>query len=884
MKKKIVAAVVVLIVALTAGAFAAYRHMALPAFHGADPGLVATEESLATPDLLLLASLDIAYLRALETKLYGNPRMPDLVLPDRDAMSATDEIRRSLARQYGSLAFVTAAVYLTAAGPATVIVYGGGDVRADQAVAFLKNHPRAKPSPALPNAWVVQTEDLETCQLSKEWTLLVDKNRVIVTDAAQMEAIARLQSGATAARDLAQWRAFRAARFAAATMFRPVSVPEVGMDPTARAVANGADQGLRDFDALYLGARAASFPPKVDLSLWLGAKSAGVAAQTASEWQAALTTSRQEWQQVLPTFALLHDRAEITTRDHLVRADVRLDEALVEQLANLPGELLALIFSGFDVKMRPSEAPGAAPKEQLAYNPKQYVAVVNPNEIRPYDQTVPFADKADVTTGPFGVYVDAIRLLPGNVAVTEIEIAAKGTHLPNVDDNADDLVGLTINSVKDANGKELLKVEPCGRDRNARPAPAQRVFGQPMVGMKKAVRLAPGVRVGDVARIEGAIRARLPMRVEMAALKAPKAGDLIERENLRIEVTRAGAGRIGYRVSGDLERLLEVRAKNAKGQVLANSSRMSTGDGAAKSVSQEFQGEAAEIEFALASALTEHLFPFVLTDVIPGGRDPMVRTRALTFPPYAPAQLKRDLAKPFEVRRFSSPKATAAAGPIVVDIEQVQSFRSLQLHVASFLPPLENVEGALTAVVLDVDSLTLADGSVQRPTDANAPWRVFLPLKGAGGNRSYLEARGRIDTGVKTERETHVKSINGRVSLRLPVKLKPIRIPGRALGAVQETACGPVQLTQIGRERVKIAGAGDAGCIFAVRPIDAAGQELWTSDGEVAPAEGGWSLTLDVKGSADTFELVTAPKSQVKTYPFTLDLGVSAPAKTAGRH
>ena len=879
MKKKVAVTVFVLIVALTAGAFAVYRHVALPAFHGADPGLVATEESLATPDLLLLASLDIAYLRALETKLYGNPRMPDLVLPDRDAMSATDEIRRSLARQYGSLAFVTAAVYLTAAGPATVIVYGGGDVRAAQAVAFLKNHPRAKPSPALPNAWVVQTEDLETCQLSKEWTLLVDKNRVIVTDAPHAAAIARLQAGASAARDLAQWREFRAARFAAATMFRPASLPEAGMDPMARAVANGADQGLRDFDTVYLGARAASFPPKVDLSLWLGAKSASVAAQTVSGWQAALAASRRDWQHVLPTFAVLHDRAEFTTRDNLVRADVRLDETVVEQLTQLPGELLALIFSGFDLKVRPGEAPGAAPTERLAQNPKRYIAVVNSNEIRPYDQTVPFADTADVITGPFGVYVDAIRLLPGNIAVTEIEVAAKGTHLPNVDDNAEHLVGFAINSVKDANGKELLKVEPCGRDRNERPAPAQSMFGQPMVGMKKAVRLAPGVQVGDVTRIEGAIRARLPMRVEVVALKAPKAGDLIERENLRIEVTRADAGRIAYRVSGDSNRLMEVRAKNAKGQVLANSSRMSMG-GTAKSVSQEFQGEAAEVEFAVASVLTEHTFPFVLTDVMPGRGDPRVRMKALAFAPYAPAQLKRDLAKPFEVRRFSSPKGTAAAGPIVVDIERVLSFRSLELHMASFLPPLENLEGALTAAVLDVDSLTLTDGSVQRPTDANAPWRLFLPLS---SKVSYLEARGRIDTGIKTERETQVKSITGRVSLRLPVKLKHIRIPGRALGAVQETACGPVRLTQIGRERVEIAGAGDAGCIFAVRPIDAAGQELWTSSGEIAPAGAGWSLTLDVKGGADTFELVMAPKSQVKTYPFTLELGASNPPTTAGR-
>jgi hypothetical protein len=77
LKKIIIIGLVVLVVALGGGGYFAYKRWGIPSYAGPDHAMIAAEESLATPDVLLLASFDMEYLRTLDLKLNGTPRLPD---------------------------------------------------------------------------------------------------------------------------------------------------------------------------------------------------------------------------------------------------------------------------------------------------------------------------------------------------------------------------------------------------------------------------------------------------------------------------------------------------------------------------------------------------------------------------------------------------------------------------------------------------------------------------------------------------------------------------------------------------------------------------------------------------------------------------------------
>jgi hypothetical protein len=884
LKKILIIVSVVLVLALGVAGYFAYKRWGVPLYGGPNRAMIAAEESLATQDVLLLASFDMEYLRALDLKLNGTPRLPDLVAPNTDPdeePSTLDQMRRSILSDYADLKYVSMAVFLTKEhGPSIMIVFGG-TLRQDKALSFLKNNPNAKPAPNLPNAWIVQGIDSKTCKPEKEWTIVLDDNRIIALDAPDAGLIERVRSHSPAERDLTRWREFRKGRFASLALFLPESLPDEGIDPMARSIAENARKKLSDFDAFYLGASAIAFPPTAEISAWISTKSAALAEQKAADWKKTLAASRRNWENTLPTLAALHDRALIAARENIVLGEVKIDKELGGQLRNLAGEFIELLFSGFNAKQITGGQQDRPGQEVVDKAPATFKETVTPDDIKPYDPKATFADEADVTSGPFGISLSAVRMSATEPRAIELEISAKGTGLPNLFDGQDDEVDLRVTSVKDRSGGELLRPEHCGPDRNGRPAKGRKVNGFPMAEVQKTVRLIETAGVQDIARIEGVIRTHLPSRVEAVVLKAPKSGDHFDRDNTRVEVLRVGANEISYRVSGDTSKLLLVRGKNAKGEILSNGGRSSTKfPGGPISAQDAFQGSAAEVEFLVARAIDEETFPFALANAFPQAAARTMRNKPVSFSRYTRNELKRDLAKPVGVNRYMQPKGSAKAGPAVVDLDQLYAFFNMGMNLSVYLPLMKNMEQALTAVELEIDSMQLADGSVVRP-EKEKPWRAFVPMGRSGGD-AYLKGTASIELAVKGVRPENVRSVNGHIMLRAAERPKLSAVDATRLGKSTPTPCGPVMVTEISRSRVRLEGKGRQECVYGTRAL-AGGRDLAVYNTALRQTGAGWELDLDMNGLPDKVELVTASKRHTSRYPFTLHRGAASGAPAQAR-
>src|SRR5512146_3254691 len=77
-KSKLVMLALGMLVVVAGASAALYKLYALPTYQDAGAALTATENALASPDVLLIASIDLDYIRNLEAKLNGKARLPDL--------------------------------------------------------------------------------------------------------------------------------------------------------------------------------------------------------------------------------------------------------------------------------------------------------------------------------------------------------------------------------------------------------------------------------------------------------------------------------------------------------------------------------------------------------------------------------------------------------------------------------------------------------------------------------------------------------------------------------------------------------------------------------------------------------------------------------------
>ena len=163
------------------------------------------------------------------------------------------------------------------------------------------------------------------------------------------------------------------------------------------------------------------------------------------------------------------------------------------------------------------------------------------------------------------------------------------------------MTSLSISSVEDEAGNNLMREELCGKRRNLAAESLstsrdkqyennQWIAKSMKVSGDKSVRLRPNVFLSQVAKIKGNISVRAATRTQVKALQAPFSGKTVENSKVRMYLRKSNPGSVKYTLSGDFNHILAVRAKNAKGQYLAGAGSSSSGK-QTKMISKRFKGK-----------------------------------------------------------------------------------------------------------------------------------------------------------------------------------------------------------------------------------------------------------------------------------------------------
>jgi len=878
-KTKLGKAVIMLALIAILVAAIIYKHFLLPVYKDANAELTITENSLASTDMLMLSSIDLDFLRKLEAKLYGKATLPDLIPDTPKNNSLYSALQSALMLYPDSITYISAAAYMNKQHSLSFALVAGGRIHIDDVIKLLKSNAQAQPHAHIADAWNVQVQDVDSCQMSKIMTIIVAKDKIIALDNDNLQLLERLQKAAPAARDLTRWREFRNSRFIAAAAFLPGELPQQGIDPFVGFATQQVKQKLADFNEIYLGAGSTAFPPGGKLSLWLTTNNPAIAAEKASVWKAELAASRKNWGNAIPTLAKLHDRVKFKVSGNKLQTEVKLDKKLATDLGKLPAELISMMFSGMGMSNSSPQVTSNPPAEVIDKNPRKFTDQFNPALILPYDPKALFAEPAEVSVGPFGIQLAGVRLTNTDPKTLEIDVKALGSNFPNVSDNAESAMALSISSVRDKDGKELLRSEPCGRDRNSLAAHPSFSFGGGRLTATKKVRLQEAVRHADVALITGNVQLKIPTRIETVLISNPKTGDLIEREFLRIELTKVETGSISYRVSGRLGRLLHVQAKNSKGEFLASgsASSMSGGFNDAKSTTIEFKGKIASLEFVLAQVNTQKDYPFELRETHPQAIDAWLPDKPYIFEAYSKAEIKRISTQTTSTpKRYQQPVATAHSGPAIVDLVRVGTFGDMQLGLSLYTPLLKNMDGALSAVELEIQKITLADGTIHQPPDGQSAWRVPVSMN-RNNKDDYVSGQTTIETGI-ADKNRKLAAVNGRLWLNIPLVLDKVTLPLTDVGAQLNTTCGSIQVTEISRSSITLEGSGDPVCLYAIRALNAEGKDMRVNNTDIQHLQQKWQVKLSVNGTPGSLELIMLKKSEQIKYPFKLSISAESAA------
>ena len=334
----------------------------------------------------------------------------------------------------------------------------------------------------------------------------------------------------------------------------------------------------------------------------------------------------------MPTLASLFQSLKVQADGNILHFSTTADRTTLDNLEKVPGEFLKMAFSG---AFGGSEDGGPAGAEQVVKESdiEKYAPRFNFSSVQPFEEKKG-GYKPNYVVGPFGVRLKRIGLLATDESIIELKINVEGKGFENLSGESmhksdeSPVANLFITGVEDKEGNNLLREELCGKTRNLAASSLTTSRDKEYVDGKwiskslkisgeKSVRLKQLVLLPQVANIKGKIVVRAATQTSVKTLKRPFAKKTIETGKVRLYLKKSNLSTVKDDLSGDLTRILAVRAKNAKGQYLAAGSSSASSYEGIKTVSKRFKGKVASIEVVVAEQMKSKDYPFDINQIAP---------------------------------------------------------------------------------------------------------------------------------------------------------------------------------------------------------------------------------------------------------------------------
>lgn len=846
------------------------------------------ERALATPDLAVLGSVNVKEAVFLEKWFLGTPIVDPAEPPRVPAVAdrtLVEHLRAAGVALRGDLDQMLFALYRAdgAIDRRAVVLLGRFDPVAigGYLERELKGTVRGE---AGRTVYDVTRPDPTTCEPAAPWTIAVDPAWILAADAATLASLLPRIAGTPQDGDatLAWWQPLAHADVLALGVVDPGTLGSAVTQPFLKSASQSLATETEGIDHAYLGLGVRPVPPQGQVRVVVDAADETRVAQRLQRFRAAVDDSRARWQDTMPNVAKLY--RSLVTRADGTRTTIAftVDRELRRNLQELVQEAVSALLSGLMGGLgAPAATPTAAPAERLDPSPAVFRPSVTAAELPPYDPHATFAEEVEAQQGPFGVRVDAIRLSADPSAGLEVTVAAYSGAIPNVVEG--DEVLLYVDGVRSNAGQELLRVETCGKERNALPAKFR--SGGAGLRAEKTVRLVPGVDPHTIQRVSGHVELRLPTRTETVSLPTSGPDATVERDGATFAVSGVQAGNVSYRIGGATDRVLHFRALNAGGKPLSSSggswSDFLFGEG--RSGEKDYAGAVDRLEVVFADDVQSLQFPFALGDLsMTGGAGHAFPDSTPAFQPYGYAAMRADRFvanawKPLPPPAKPEPHlATTSLGPFELSLDRAQAFYAMKLDFTVRSPALPNLQGGFSMGRLRMTRIDLKDGtSIEPPTSASAPpsllqttWERSLQFRAPRDGVLVTPLSLFVDTKAKPE---DLKSVTGVLGVRFPTALDTVRLDDLTVGRTTEVPGATITVAARGRRSLTldVSHAGDS--VVYVRLLDADGQAIAFSGPQTtALGDDGKRLELMPMSPYARAEVVLATAQDTTSYPFVL--------------
>lgn len=720
--------------------------------------------------------------------------------------------------------------------------------------------------------------------ISEYWLLVSNTQQRL------QELMTRLGQQAPAEIELGNWRLYRNQRLMSIGLLTPESAAASGgmtgfmvggaakKNPEVSFVFAGADLGYQPIGA--------AFNAQINTAdkQWVTKKQA--------EFSQQLNKMKTEAAALSPTLSELLSGLDISADDTQLNLDATIQLATIKKIPDMVGEAFASIFS-FGSSSRPSKTQA----ERINETPWNYV---NNNKL----QQLPAFNHGDFdknvmhTQGPFAVDLSSVSLGEKS-GLTEIAIETK-LEIPEIegrwwDSKAE--IKLMIEEILSHEGQELMRDELCIKDdivmfgKNRDPYTSPLSVNQGKASIRKTIRLKENVTFNDIQSISGQMSLSAPTSVKALKL-AHKQGQHLEHNGVRVFIRNAGQQELAYRVSGEKDRLIEIRAFNKKGQVLQQGSSWSSSDGNA---STSYAGDIDRLTVYIADKKLNKRFDFKLNaedfyrfqseQKSPLTGIPDVETITTdTWGKLEQLDIK-DLKRNEKKHRYYNGEKLIGQlkeAPFMLSFfHNDQSSWDNKLKFELYTPLHNSLINNMSAVALSVLNQT-GDKTYYLPIminpghSYNDEERKFIAyvVDTQYQNIDYDVTSSSIEIGL--EKQQAIQQLKGELLVRLPQEITTIELEPPKLGKPVHWNGITLALENLSRgmiPRLRFAVSGKIDQLIEIAAVTASGEKH--PPAQIDFRDEKWMVQYDLRNDIEKFSLTLAEKQLVRQYPFDMQADYS---------
>lgn len=772
------------------------------------------EEAMATSGTIAIASVDMRYVRRIDKVLKaGNDPSP--LIKAKSAKTLLDKLTKKGIDLFSATDNALATINVAKEKPTFNFVLFGR-FKAEAIKKVLYEYYLVDESTK--NYWLLdklpeQAKKVDPCAVEpvkkpapKQMALHVQKDRIILTSPEFMPTLLkRFASKAGAEVSLTKWREFRKGKVLAGGVMSPKNANKGAVDLSSAMLLGAISQ--QPLKEIYGGA-VVSLLPAPGVSILVDAHSNEAA------WPLQIETSYATWLseavsdlQDMPTLASIIQSLKVKADGNTLRIHTLANKQTLDNFEKIPGEFFNVIFSQISFgDKKASSAEKIVKKEDV----EKYARSFDFSTVKAFDGKGVFY-APDYIVGPFAVRLKKMGLLATDDSVIELNINIEGSgfeNLPGESMHKSDkstTTSLLITRVEDKAGNDVLREELCGKSRNhvAEPLTSMRdkqfvnnewVTKSIKVSGDQSVRLKKKVPLSSVAKIAGKIVVRAGTRTKVQVLQSPFYKKIIKTNKVRMYFRKSYANTVKYDLSGDMDHIMAIRAKNAKGEYLASAGSSATTTEDTKRISKTFKGNIASVEVIVAEKMESKEYPFVIDKIIPRYGEPAKGTQKFMSSTFKKTFLRKHAKVKF--KGLCKDKQEVSLGNFVVCLNKFgdRSGREIGGEFDVFAPDDDALQNDLAAGMLSIDSVVTDRGEKiafdknetfdfdykfdTKYNEKKKEWEIT--------NRRLQASSINVFSDKEELKNKIIKTVKGTLSIRIANNVKYIQLGATELGVVKK--------------------------------------------------------------------------------------------------